>query len=227
MPPRSYLLLVSFDPIQDPIRLGWFRQRLGVPADSLVYGPYQGNLADETLGVALYQPDYPVASPSDQEGSVPQVLVEQVHYSSLPPWPGDADATGKSLQRQAAAGFGDDPANWRAASPTPGSLNEGAAALDSDSDGMPDELELLAGTDPLNPQDFLRLGLVSVHDGSCLLQFWSHPGLSYAVEKLAELGESNTWLTLQDHIIGAEGPQFIADSAANGASFYRLRLTPY
>jgi len=225
MPPWSYLLLVSFDPVQDPARLSWFQQHLGVRADTPVYGPYQGRLADESLGVALYQPDQPVAPPSALAGFVPQVLVEEVGYSSLAPWPAGAGGTGNSLQRLAGVAYANDPANWRAGLPTPGALNQGAATVDSDGDGMPDELELLAGTDPLDSRDFLRFDLISVRDGRCLLQFTGHAGRTYAVEKLAQLGRTNTWIVLQDHIAGVDGPLLVTDPLTATTCYYRLRAT--
>src|SRR6185295_7971623 len=51
------------------------------------------------------------------------VLVEQVTYSDLPPWPVAADGSGASLQRIAAAEYGNDPVNWEAEAPTAGRAN--------------------------------------------------------------------------------------------------------
>jgi hypothetical protein len=59
---------------------------------------------------------------------VPYPLVERVHYSDLPPWPGAADGIGASLQRFNASLYGNDPINWRAALPTPGAAFAGGNA---------------------------------------------------------------------------------------------------
>ncbi|MCX6926015.1 MAG: hypothetical protein NT154_22825 [Verrucomicrobia bacterium] len=56
-----------------------------------------------------------------------------------------------SLQRIASIAFADDPANWQAAAPTAGSLNQGAWTADTDHDGFPDEWELSNGLDPKDP----------------------------------------------------------------------------
>ncbi len=224
MPSRSYLLVVSFDPIHDPARLSWFRQRFSINADTPVFGPYQGDLVNEDLGVGLYQPGQAVAPPSPLAGSVPEVLVEEVHYSSLPPWPAGSKDTGNSLQRQACAAFADDPANWQAGRPTAGAVNQGASTIDTDRDGLPDEFELLAGTDPLNPQDLLRFDRVLVHDADCVLEFTAHAGHTYAIEKLDRLGQTNTWTNLQNPILG-EGPMTIIDPLTASGRFYRLKAT--
>jgi hypothetical protein len=225
MPPRSYALVVSFDPAQDPARLSWFQQHYGVAPGTPVFGPYQGTLADEAPGVGLYQPGKPVAPPSALAGSVPQVLVEEVHYSSLPPWPAGASQSGCSLQRLASVAFADDPANWLAGPPTPGAINDDAFLADTDHDGMPDELELLAGTDPLNPSDFLRLDQVSIRDAYCVLQFTAHAGHTYAIEKADQLGSTNLWTVLQGQIPGVDGPITVVDPLTPASRFYRLSVT--
>jgi len=38
-------------------------------------------------------------------------------------WPVQADAGGKSLSRKVSQAYGNDPNNWQAATPTPGSAN--------------------------------------------------------------------------------------------------------
>ncbi len=225
MSPWSYLLVVSFDPIQDPARSSWFRQRFGVDASLPLFGPFQGDLANEGPGVGLYQPGKPVAPPSLMAGSVPKVLVEEVHYSSQPPWPAGAQQTGNSLQRLSSAVFADDPANWQAASPTPGAINQGAFTVDTDHDGMPDEFELIAGTDPLDPRDFLRFDRISLQGANCVLEFTAHAGRTYAVETLDQIGQTNAWTTLQDQIPGTDGPITFTDPLGANGRLYRLRVT--
>ena len=48
------------------------------------------------------------------------MTVDAVRYNDKAPWPPAADGGGFSLQRKQRAAFGDDPANWEAAPPTPG-----------------------------------------------------------------------------------------------------------
>ncbi|MGO8676379.1 MAG: lamin tail domain-containing protein [Limisphaerales bacterium] len=220
----SFLLVVGFDPIQDPVRLSWFRQRFGIDANTPVFGPYQGDLVNEDLGVALYQPGSPVTSPSALAGSVPQVLVEEVHYSSLPPWPGGAQASGKSLQRLASIAFADDPANWEAARPTPGAINEGAYIPDTDHTGLPDESEMLAGADPLDPKDVPRFDRVSIRDACCVLEFTTRAGRTYSVEGLDSLARTNAWTLLWEESAAADGSMRVVDPLTVGGRLYRLRV---
>jgi hypothetical protein len=51
------------------------------------------------------------------------------------------------LQRIDSTGYGDDPINWQAASPTAGTANAGTGSLDTDGDGLPDSWELANGLD--------------------------------------------------------------------------------
>ena len=52
---------------------------------------------------------------------VPYILVERISYSDAAPWPAAADGFGLSLHRIVASSYGNDPTNWAAAAPTPGS----------------------------------------------------------------------------------------------------------
>jgi hypothetical protein len=48
------------------------------------------------------------------------VLVDRIDYLPTNPWPATASGTGASLQRVNSSAFGNDPANWVAAGPSPG-----------------------------------------------------------------------------------------------------------
>jgi hypothetical protein len=254
MPPWSYLLVVGFDPVHDPASLAWFRNRYNLDANAVIFGPWQGHLGNQGERIALYEPDKPEIPPSPIAGFVPQVLVEEIHYSPLPPWPAGADSTGYSLQRIASLAFGDDPINWCSAAPSPGAVNPSSLLADTDHDGLPDEWEIahgldpldatgengalgdpdhdgmnnweeyLAGTDPHNPLDYLRFGSVAISGSNCLLQFICRSGRAYAIEKLDSLNPPNTWRTLQSNINGSGGYTYY-DPVGPAARFYRIKVS--
>jgi hypothetical protein len=141
LPVGGRLLVVSFDPVLNPIQLSTFRSKYGVDATVPIYGPYTGRLANSDDKVELYWPDSPDA------GSVPYVLADRVHYFDVAPWTPFADGTGGSLQRVSLTGFGNDPTNWIAALPNFG------GAPDTDGDGIPDAWESQYGLNPNNPAD--------------------------------------------------------------------------
>jgi hypothetical protein len=91
----------------------------------IVYGPYDGWLANEGEQLELGKPG------DIDEFSVRQYIrVERVNYSDgTHPgdepqeddlWPTDADGKGKSLTRISTTLYGNDPNNWQAALPSPG-----------------------------------------------------------------------------------------------------------
>jgi hypothetical protein len=58
-------------------------------------------------------------SPHPDAGFVPYVLVEEVSYLPIAPWPVAADGTGRALVRKGPALFANDPANWAAEATAP------------------------------------------------------------------------------------------------------------
>ena len=121
MPAGGRLVVVGFDPFVDVSRLGVFAAVYG--AESLtpgvdIVGPWSGNLSNRSERVALEKPQL-----SDDPGDpIAWVVVDEVIYGDVAPWPESPDGWGDALQRIEADAFhaGNDPANWQAATPTPG-----------------------------------------------------------------------------------------------------------
>jgi hypothetical protein len=144
LPPGGQILVVGFDPVNNPSQLAAFRAKYQVAGSTPVVGPWNGKLANDNEDLELRKPGVP-----DTNG-VDSILVEHVHYYDLAPWPVLADGTGYSLQRVSLTGFGNDATNWFAANPTAGPQTGNG---DSDGDGMPDSWEIANGFDPFNAAD--------------------------------------------------------------------------
>jgi len=142
VPAGGYLLVVGFDPATNGAALTAFRARYGT--NGALVGPWSGRLDNAGDAVELVAPDMPQTSGPDV-GLVPYVLIERVAYAAAAPWPANADGLGESLQRLNSAAYGNDPANWIAATPTAG----GSGTTDTDGDGMPDVWEQAHGLNPL------------------------------------------------------------------------------
>lgn len=91
-----------------------FRAKYAVPDSVLILGPSGGALQDNGERLELKRPDVP-----DTNGMA-YLTVDEVRYDDRAPWPPGADGGGPSLQRKAPSAYGNDPANWAAAIPTPG-----------------------------------------------------------------------------------------------------------
>lgn len=129
VPARGFLLITSFDPKVSPAALEAFRSRYGIAADVPVLGPWSGKLDNSSGNIRLMKPARPRDADAGQAPEVPYVLVDAVGYEDDMPWPVGADGLGHSLQRSSSSDYGDDPANWRAAGPTPGSANRLTSTL--------------------------------------------------------------------------------------------------
>jgi hypothetical protein len=115
------IVVVGFDPQAEPTRLADFAAAYGGPftANVNLFGPWQGNLSNQGERVALEKPQ---VSTDPAVIDIGWVIMDEVIYSPVAPWPSGTDGTGDCLQRQHAdeTHSGNDPANWQSAVPTPG-----------------------------------------------------------------------------------------------------------
>jgi hypothetical protein len=89
----------------------------------IIYGPYEGRLANEGEQLQLSMP-----GDIDELGRRQHIRVERVSYSDgrhssddePDLWPVQADGYGKSLTRISNSAYGNDPNNFAAAAPSPG-----------------------------------------------------------------------------------------------------------
>ncbi len=132
-----------------------FRARHGIPPNVQIFGPFAGQLQDSGERLELQRPGTPTTN------GVPFFTVDEVRYNDRVPWPTAADGSGPSLQRKVAAAYGNDAANWTAATATPGADFPGGEAPaivtppqnQSVVVGQPVTLSVIAtGASPLNYQ---------------------------------------------------------------------------
>jgi len=246
-------LLVNFDPVIDQPALAEFLNRYQLTNPVSLFGPYSGHLANSGETIALYMPDSPQLPPHPDAGFVPYILVDQISYSAASPWPTDASGTGSSLQRLVAANYGNDPANWFVAAPTPAQPNT-SNPLDTNGDGLPDAWQIhyfgsisspnarpdadpdhdgfnnlheyLAGTDPTDPSSYLKLDSVEVGATNSVIRFEAVAGKTYTVFSTPNL--ISGWSKLAD--VAAQATTGVVSVPDNSptlgtARFYRL-VTP-
>ena len=108
LPVDGVLIIAGTDPQT-------FRSRYELDPAVLVLGPFGGMLQDSGERLELQRPE-----DAGTNGWL-FVTIDEVRYNDRAPWPPAADGGGASLQRRVLGAFGNDPANWAGAPPTPGS----------------------------------------------------------------------------------------------------------
>lgn len=245
--PGGTLLVVNFDP-GNPAALATFRSIYRLTNSTTpILGPYAGKLSNRSDRVALEKPQFPDL-PGDPYS---WIIVDEAIYGNQDPWPTNANGAGLALQRRSVTGNGNDPANWGAGLPNPGSVSiqpldrdgdglpdewelahgldpadPSDAAADSDGDGMSNLAEFLAGTDPRDPQSSLKFDAVALSDAAVLLEFTAQTNRSYTIQFLPEIS-ATLWQKVTDVPAGAQRRVTITDPDRNvhPRRFYRL-VTP-
>jgi hypothetical protein len=119
----DYVIVVPFNPVASPALLAAFRAKYAVPTNAPVFGPWTGKLSNLREQITLTRPDAPQLPPHPDAGLVPQIVVDSVAYSSLSPWPTNADGFGPALLRINPRAYGNEMTNWAAAFGQPGRDN--------------------------------------------------------------------------------------------------------
>lgn len=216
----GYLLIVDFDPVQDPAVAADFRARYAVPEQVPLLGPFDGRLSDQGEVVELLWPDHPEGPESNEPGLVPYEMVERLHFQTTDPWPTGASGTGSSLHRSDTGAYANEPSHWEAGAPSPG--RESDDESDTDGDGMPDAWELthgfnptdggdaqedadqdgagnleefMAGTNPHDSDSVFAIESLVLEEGATMLTFPGVSGRTYTIE-FREGFAAGDWLNL-------------------------------
>jgi len=118
IPAGGFLLIV-----RDPVAFAW--RYPNVPAE-IILGPYEGKLSNSGERLELSMP-----GDIDETGESYYIRVDRVNYSdgshpedvpgAMDLWPVEPDGNGSSMTRKILTGYGNDPENWIASTPSPGS----------------------------------------------------------------------------------------------------------
>ena len=118
-----------------------FRFTLGMSASAPLAGPYKGSLDGAEGHVQLVRLEQPPVDPSD---FTPLLVVDEVHYRSVAPWPISPAGSGESLARTGPGEYGDLPASWLTRTPSPGIVDFVVTQPgDANEDGSFDQLDLV------------------------------------------------------------------------------------
>jgi len=98
---------------------------------------------------------------------------------------------------------------------------------DTDGDGVPDDNEVLAGTDTNNPASFLRITATGPSNTDWSITFSTVSNKLYRLERTDDLAVTN-WVSVTNNISGTGSPLQILDpgGASQTQRFYRVRLLP-
>jgi len=130
--------VISFNPDNpdNADRLDAFRAHHGIDDSVRLIGGYAGQLNNSYDRVQLQRP-----AATDPDGYA-RLYEDEVLYDDRGAWPAEADGSGQSLQRRDVSSYGNDPASWTAADPTPGSFESGSSRGDFNGDGVVDATDV-------------------------------------------------------------------------------------
>ena len=112
---QQAIVITAFDP-SDPVKLDAFRTAYAIGPEVVVLGNPNDSFSDSGERIQLQRPGTP---PLNDPLNVPYTIEDEIDY--LNSWQPTTNDQGDSLNRTARAAWGNDPASWYAAGPTPGS----------------------------------------------------------------------------------------------------------
>jgi hypothetical protein len=195
--PSGLVVVVGFDPGANGAVLAAFKSKYSVPATARIVGPWQGKLGNHHETIRLLKPLAPVISTNGIPGKTPYALVEQIQYGSETPWPAEANGTGLSLLRVRSSAYGNEPANWIAAQPSPGAT-----------------------------EDAPRLEAVRLENSRVTFQFMARAGRAYQLEFCDDLWLDHWQLSEQFSAGQSDRTVIVTNSPpiTIRARFYRLQV---
>ena len=93
-----------------------------IPQGTILVGGYAGTLNGGVLdnGGETVRLSAPRRAAADEPAFIPYLLVDEVDYDDVAPWPTGPDGTGPSLTRPARWSIGNEAANWAGSAASPG-----------------------------------------------------------------------------------------------------------
>ncbi|MDP6635436.1 MAG: lamin tail domain-containing protein [Phycisphaerae bacterium] len=157
------VVVVSFNPITNPVKLAAFKTRYGLESSSVqILGSYGANLDNGGGMIRLERPLPLVGSPA----FTPYETVDAVRYDDEAPWATAPDGLGASLHRLLPDAWGNNVDNWTSAPPNPGAFTIANSApyvanpiadLTVDEDDSDTVLDLSAAFSDVDVGDLLTL----------------------------------------------------------------------
>lgn len=112
--PGERLVLTSGDPSAACISgnyAGSANSQTGTPGGLQIIGPFTHLLPDEGSVIRLEKPA-PAFDAASMDPQLGYILVDEVYYDNVAPWPIEAAGGGAPLERKVANQYGNEPSNW-------------------------------------------------------------------------------------------------------------------
>ena len=212
LPPSALLLLLDFDPEDEPTLANFRSAYPFLPERTLLLGPWtSGSLKSSGHNLRLLRPDDLLALPGETP-FFPMLTEEEFEYNSTAPWPTSPLDSHHSIHRKSLGIWGFEPTHWEGLAPPPGQYGD-LEGDDKDADGMSDLwenqnfgtatelatgdfdrdnlanlLEFALGTDPANPQSASPVQATldaSAHLTLTYRQLNNYPSLRYEIQVYA------------------------------------------